>query len=237
MHLTDPKLNAQLSEKLEASQQAFTVFQQTYRAYSDKAALCQQQREAAEAAENSARGFREQARALLREMLGKPSKKMQELRAEERSAYTLAEDYRSFIDELEIERDEALLAMQEAGRTYTYKRASALDTYAEGLLGQALDQIEPLLKALAVWIEVLNRQGRFANWRQQGFESAQEVVMADIHKRLEQRLYGYHLDHDADPVYQALPWENGLNEAQQATPMEIKKQRDSLEQHRATLSA
>ncbi|OHX15860.1 hypothetical protein BI343_18065 [Chromobacterium amazonense] len=237
MHLTDPTRDAQLSQELEASQQAFSVFQQAYRDYSNKATLCQQQREAAEAAENSARGFREQARALLRELLGNPSKKMQELRAEERSAYTLAEDYRSFIEELEVERDEALLAMQEAGRTYTYKRASALSTYAEGLLDQALDEIEPLLKAMAMKVEVLNRQGRFANWRQQGFESAQDVVMANIHKRLEQRLYGYRLDHDADPVYQALPWEHGLNEAQQATPMEIKKQRDSLEQRRAALSA
>ncbi|MCD4502896.1 hypothetical protein LQR30_02155 [Chromobacterium piscinae] len=237
MHLTDSNLNARLSKALEASQQAFATFQQADRDYSAKAALCQQQKDAAEAAENSARGFREQARALLRELLGKPSKKMQELRAEERSAYTLAEDYRSFIDELEIERDEALMTMQEAGRTYADKRANALAIYAEGLLDHALDNIEPLLKALAMQKEVLNRQGRFATWLQQGFESAQEVVIAQIKQRLERRLNGYCLDHDADPVYQALPWAHGLNEAQQITPVECKQQRDRLEQRRAALSA
>ncbi|OHX12519.1 hypothetical protein BI347_02625 [Chromobacterium sphagni] len=236
MHLTDPKRNAYLCEQLDICKQLFASYQQAQQDHQSKAELFAKQQQAADDAEQKAKTLRGKARALLREMMGQPSKQMQDLRSEERAAYSEAEDYRTFLAELELDRDEAALAMLDIGRDYVEKRQYALQVYTAGLLDQA-SQLEPLLKALAMHEDGLLREGQFATWRQLGFESAQAAALSEFNTQLTRRLSSYQYDHHADSVHQVVPWAHGLEEARGLSLCKYNKQKAAFAERRQALEA
>ncbi|WP_293765917.1 hypothetical protein [uncultured Aquitalea sp.] len=206
-----------LVQKQAEAETALATYQQARQDWQAKAVLFTQQQQAAEAAEASAQGFKEQARALLRQVLGKNTKELQALRAEERAAYSQAEDFRSLLDELELARDEAELAMLEAGQGYLSRRNRALEMLADAYMAAALQQIDPLLTALSLREDALNREGMWATWRQTGYQSAIDMALHDLAGALKQRVANFKRDDSQEPIIQALPWQDGLTEAGQFT--------------------
>lgn len=100
MQTTTQQLLPELRAPLERYQEVRASFE-TARDEADRlAAEMQRQRKAEEGAENEAKQAREEVAQLLREP-GTSPKAIQQLKAKERAAYTLAEDYRSVCAELE----------------------------------------------------------------------------------------------------------------------------------------
>jgi hypothetical protein len=231
MYVTDPKKNEGLIALLKSCQDELTHYQTLRKDYFAKVELVEQQRKNVEAAENTAKTFREQARAVLRELLGKPSKKLHDLRAEERSAYSLAEDYRSFIGELELARDEAELDMHMAGHAYTRRREDTLEEYAKALMEDAMAQSGLLIKAIALTQDAYLREGRFAMWKQQGYNEAIDAVMALVNRRIRQKLCTEKPDLDEDAVMKGVPWEHGLNDKaiREFSPIQTGRRRIAIE--------
>ncbi|WP_028537345.1 hypothetical protein [Paludibacterium yongneupense] len=200
MYVTDTKKNDGLFALLKCCQDELTHDQTLRQNYLVKVELVNQQQQNVEAAENTAKTFREQAHSVLRELLGKPSKKLHDLRAEERSAYRLDEDYRCFISELELARDEAELDMHMAGHAYIRRREDALEGYAKTLMEDALAQSGLLIKAIALTQDAYLREGRFAMWKQQGYNEAIDAIMALVKRRIRQKLYMEKPDLNEDEV-------------------------------------
>lgn len=237
MHLSNSMMNTTLTAQLAEAEAAMADYLRHRQDWQSKTALLNQQSAAADAAETSAIGFKEQARALLRQMMGKNTKELQALRAEERAAYSQAEDFRDFLKELELARDEAEISMLEAGSSYVSRRSTALATLAEGRMEEALNQLEPLLAAIAMQEEVLNREGRFAEWKQRGHEYAIDAITTKLSLQIKQRMSSFKLDTSQEPVMQALPWQDGLREAAEFTPMAAHKRRIEMAKRKEELDA
>ncbi|HJV06814.1 MAG TPA: hypothetical protein VJ642_05850 [Chromobacteriaceae bacterium] len=231
MHLSNPALNTPLTEQLATAEAALATYQQHREDWQNKAAMVVKHQQAAEAAESSAKGFKQQARAVLLSMMGKtPPKKMAELRAEERAAYSLAEDFRYLTTELELARDAAEIAMLEAGKAYLDAKNRTTQTLAEGRMQEALEQLGGLLSAMSLRRMVLQQPDQVAMWQAQGFDSAVAVVLAEVRKQLEQRLEQFTLGMSQEPILQALPDDDGLNAASTISPLQLNRRRTELAQ-------
>ena len=237
MHLSNSVMNTTLTAQLAEAEAAMADYLRHRQDWQAKTALLNQQSAAADAAETSAKGFKEQARALLRQVMGKNTKELQALRAEERAAYSQAEDFRDFLQELELARDEAEISMLEAGNSYIGKRATALATLAEGRMEEALNQLEPLLAAIAMQEDVLNREGRFAEWKQRGHEFAIDAITTKLSLQIKQRMSSFKLDTSQEPVMQALPWQDGLQEAAHFNHFAANKRRIEMAKRKEELDA
>ena len=231
MHLSNPALNTQLTEQLAAAKAALATYQQHREDWQNKAAMVVKHHQAAQAAEISAKGFKQQARAILHSMVGKtPPKKMAELRAEERAAYSLAEDFRYLATELELARDAAEITMLEAGKAYLDAKNGTTQTLAEGRMQDALEQMGGLLSAMTLRRFVLSQPDQVAMWQAQGFDSAVAVVVEEVRKQLQQQLERFTLDVRQEPVLQALPDEDGLHEARAIGMLQLNRRRTELAQ-------
>lgn len=229
MHLSNSALNTQLTEQLAAAQSALATYQQHREDWQNKAAMVVKHQQAAQAAEISAKGFKQQARAILHSMVGKtPPKKMVELRAEERAAYSLAEDFRYLATEMELARDAAEITMVEAGWAYLSAKNRTTQTLADGRIQDALTQMGGLLSAMTLRRMVLDQPDQAAMWQMRGFDSSLDVLMAELRKHLEQQLERFTLDISQEPVLQALPYEDGLNEARAIGPLQLNRRRTEL---------
>lgn len=231
MHQNNPVLNTLMAKQLATAEAALGSYQRSREDWQSKAALTVQHQQAAEAAETNAKSLKQQARNLLHSMIGKPPpKQMTALRSEERAAYSLAEDYHFLASELELARDETEISMLETGKAYMDARDLALETLAEERMQAALAQLDNLLSAMALRRMVLNQPYHTAIWKDRGFDSALDVLMAEVHKQLKQQLECFTLNVSQEPVLQALPYEDGLNEARAISPIQLQRRRTALTQ-------
>lgn len=112
-------------------------------------------RAAATAAEQEARQHREALREMMRETAGKPDRKLRQKSADQRAAIELSEDYASIAVEAETEIKRTVVAMSEpAGRVVELRRL-LLQTFAQALLDEAIEEIAPRLKLA---LEIQRRQ-------------------------------------------------------------------------------
>lgn len=233
--MIDLKQFPELQANIAKCQATLAHYEQQAALHSQCGQQLAQQEQAAQAAEAEAVGFKEKARQLLRELMGKPDKKMHELRASERAAYSLAEDYRSFMVELELARDEAELAADEAAHRYVEARNQVITAYADILMQQALPGLDPLLAALKMQERSLLSEGRFASWRQVGYDSAQAAVLAKFQNTLQQRLTSYQTIND--PVLAAMPITDTIHERSATiSPGKWKKRNEALNARKQELN-
>lgn len=112
-------------------------------------------RAAAAAAEVEARQHREELRELMRETAGKPDRKLRQKSADQRSAIELSEDYASIAIEAETEIKRTMAAMSEPAARVVALRRRLLQTFAQSLLTEAIEEIAPRLKLA---MNILHRQ-------------------------------------------------------------------------------
>lgn len=114
--------------------------------------MVQDQKDKAEASEAEAQSYQEQTRVLLREEVraGENNKaKLHALTGKTETAKALAAEYRSFADELDIEREATELAALKGVNLFLSKQGAARKLYSNADLNVILDEVGPrLLKAI-----------------------------------------------------------------------------------------
>lgn len=218
MQTTTPQLLPQLRAPLERYQEVRSSFE-TARDEADRLdAELQRQRKAAESAENDAQQAREEVAQLLREP-GTSAKAIQQLKAKERAAYTLAEDYRSVSGELEAAYKEAAgkagIAKEEERRCH----AELLRSYADVLMAQACNALEPLYRAIRMQERVYAAQaGRaMADWEYSS-DDARSAALAVMYGHIKRGLDTFKFEADGDAVLQAAQRPAGLDRVRELSP-------------------
>ncbi|MBS1191006.1 MAG: hypothetical protein H6R10_2798 [Rhodocyclaceae bacterium] len=92
---------------------------------------------AADAADAEAEQIRGRRREAMRESIGRPSKKVIDLSADQRAAYAMAEDYRSLANDITIERDRTEIAMHKSALQFNERRKTIYAALADHLLDKA----------------------------------------------------------------------------------------------------
>jgi hypothetical protein len=123
------ELTEAFKERLQAFRQTRDAFEQARTAALSFAAQVASQSQAAEAAEAEARGIKTKIRETLRQMMGKPSKQLRDLSADERAHYSLAEEYRGYVEELSIAQEEATLDAWQLTQPFLIAKDNAVSHY------------------------------------------------------------------------------------------------------------
>ncbi|MDP2431783.1 MAG: hypothetical protein Q8O33_07110 [Pseudomonadota bacterium] len=187
------------------------------------------QEKAALAAEAESDAAKRKLREALRASIGRPTKKMYELKAEEKSALSLAEEYRALAYDIGIERDRVVVDRHVVANNYRDTLKAARTILADHLLDRALAGVpRELVEALRLQAG-LQEHDPHSEWHQipvSDSATAFEFVFARACKRLLALLK------DAPDNRQAmLPAElaTPLNTAGLvASPLELKRMRDDL---------
>lgn len=192
--------------------------------------------QSAAAAEASAQSIKAKARALLRQVMGKPSKELHELRADERVAYSLAEDYRLFATETGLQVDEQELETSVAKDQFKASFTTVLHHYGELAYQETLAGLTPLLKAVYLRERVLAAEGRFAAWKERGFESAFDCAWFEISSEIRRMAMEFELDRAADPIFQQIAIPQELDTFTSYSPAQLSKKRVELAQRKEALA-
>ncbi|WP_199029070.1 hypothetical protein [Ralstonia sp. ASV6] len=218
MQTTTPQLLPELRAPLERYQEVRASFE-TARDEADRLdAELQRQRKAAESAENEAQQAREEVAQLLREP-GTSAKAIQQLKAKERAAYTLAEDYRSVSAELEAAYKEAAAKAGIAKEEERSCHTALLSSYAEVLMAQATNVLEPLYRAIRMQERAYASQtGRgLADWEYRN-DDARSAALAVMYGHIKRGLDTFTIDMDGDVVLRAVQRPAGLDRFQELSP-------------------
>ncbi|MBV8271634.1 MAG: hypothetical protein JO067_05120 [Cupriavidus sp.] len=184
---------------------------------------------AAEAADSEAQAARLEAATLMRDT-ATPMKKIHDLKAKERAAYTLAEDYRSIVSEVQLALDEATLnagiAKREEGAAYS----GVVSSYAEGLMRQAAKELAPLCKAVHVLELSLQRQASpaGAEWEKLGYEKAIDAALAKVYAVVRNSVINSQFDPSEDAFMQSAARPNGLAQFETVSAIKEHNQRVTL---------
>jgi len=221
-------IDSTIQSNLDAHHAARQQFEAEHDAYCKLRDQQNTHQQSAEAAEASALSLKEQARQLLRKLMGKPNKQLHDLRADERAAYSLAEDYRSFTDEMALHVEEGELAAAAAKLDYHESYRGLISAYAAVQKREAIAALEPLLKAIWLYERELMGEGRFASWVERGYDTALDCALADFSKLISQQAAGYKLDIATDPVLSQAKRPEGLSDVPDYSPLQLKMRREEL---------
>lgn len=221
MQTTTPQLPPELQAHVEQYQDIRASFE-TARDEADRIdAEIEHQRKAAEGAENEATEAREEVAQLLRKP-GTSAKEIQRLKAKERAAYTLAEDYRSVMAELEAAHEEAAekagIAKDKERRCYV----ALLSTHADELIKQACTTLEPLYRAIRMqqWAFAAQTGRGMAQW-EHWTDSARNAALSVMDGHIQRGLQSFKFDVEGDPLFQAAQRPAGLGRFKEMTPATI----------------
>lgn len=227
----EPTVQAALDQCQQAGQH-FEAARDTYRNLRNQQSTHLQSAEAAEASALSIKG---QAQQLLRQLMGRPSKELHELRAGERAAYSLAEDYRSFATEMALQVDESELATSIAKMRYQAGLNTLRSKYSQVIWQAALDSLEPILKAVCLRERVLVSEGPFATWQEQGYATAFDATWAELSHELCQRAKNYQLASSDDPVLKQITTPEGLQDFPSYSHLQLNRKRAELAARREAM--
>ncbi len=162
-------------------------FEQAATKYADLVEQIAHQERAAQAAEAEGEAAKLKLRQALRDAVGHPTKKLYELKADEKAAYSLAEEYRSLAYDFGTERDRVDIDMRVAASRYREELTRIRSSVAERLLENALAAMPPeLVEALRLQAEIQEYDANSA-WHQipvRNFATAFEFVFDRASKRL-----------------------------------------------------
>jgi len=136
-------------------------------------------RKAGAASENEATGVRARLRDLIRETLGRPSKKLHDLTAEQRSALIVAEEYQDLAKECEANLARAELDLQPHLSAIAEQRRVLISRYADALIAEA---VEDCASKLALGMQLQRKSIREDQFdpRHQLFETPDAAVLAAV---------------------------------------------------------
>ncbi|QBC32401.1 hypothetical protein [Pandoraea sp. XY-2] len=148
------------------------------------AAELETHQKAAAAADAEANSARESVRALIRD--GNPStKKIHELKAQERAAYTLAEDYRSIAAEVETLFAAAKVEAGDAKKVERECFAHIVASRRDEQLAALPENLQPVIQAIALVERSMHLDGPGAPWAMTGFVSLKEAMLREVFSVIE----------------------------------------------------
>ncbi|MEH6460377.1 hypothetical protein [Chitinimonas sp. JJ19] len=143
------------------------------------------QRKAAEAAETEAFNMRQGAKGLLRQLAGQVSKPFRDFKSKERAAYTLAEDFRELVAELENNLSEQEDDASELLDRWRNASNALRGAYADALIAEGLAALpDALIAGLRLKAAYHGSESRWATWRQFSFATSDEFALAQLHGKL-----------------------------------------------------
>lgn len=150
------------------------------------------QKALADSAEAEAGQARKEAMRQLRIIDGDP-KALRELKAKERAAYTLAEDYQAFVAELENAKDDAEIAAVEIAVALKHKQSAALESYKAAL-------VDDVVAACLGHVRAVERSNLFDR----------ATLVSELSKRIATSLSDAPAESNNDPVREALDLPAGI---------------------------
>jgi len=212
MQTVTTPLSTELQETLERYKAARAAFEQPRDEAARIDADLQKHRKAAEAAEAEAQQARDEAAQLIRNT-GSSTKELHALKAKERAAYTLAEDYHAIAAEFQAAYDEAINKAGIAKRKEDAAYTGVLCDYAALLMSEAAQLAAPLFRAVRVQ-ELANAHlaapPRGADW-QLFSETACKAALATLFGIIERSVADFEFDRAGDAVLQAATRPTGLD--------------------------
>ncbi|TPQ43131.1 hypothetical protein [Cupriavidus pinatubonensis] len=198
----------------------------------------QKHEKAAEAADAEALSARNEAAALMRDS-GASMKQIRDLKSQERAAYTLAEDYRAIIAEIQLAVDEAELEGGVIKRAESEAYRGVLSLYAGDLFQGLGDSLAPLYHAVHVLTRAFELQACPAGtqWEQRGYESATEAALAHAYSMVASGVKAASIDLASDPVISMAERPNGLADFKAVSPATRQKKLAEFAQRAEALRA
>lgn len=204
MQIELPKLSPEAQAALERYKAAREEFERARDETDRLDADLQKHRKAAEAAEAEAQQARADAAQLMRNT-GASMKDIHALKAKERAAYTLAEDYRAIVAEFQTALNEVLtkagVAKEEEAGAYN----GVLRARADSLMAEAVHLVAPLFPAIRMQ-EMANAHSAAtpggADW-QYFNETSRKAALSTLFGVIEQGLSAWTPDHTSDPALEA----------------------------------
>ena len=199
---------SELSPEVQAALQRHQAAREEFERARDEAdrldADLQKHNKAAEAAEAEAQQARADAAQLMRNT-GASMKDIHALKAKERAAYTLAEDYRAIVAEFQTAHSEALTKAGIAKREEDDVYNEVLRARADSLMAEAVHLVAPLFPAIRMQ-EMANAHSAAAlggaDW-QHFHETARKAALATLFGVIERGFSDWTPDHTSDPALEA----------------------------------
>ncbi|MHA6822187.1 hypothetical protein ACQUKI_11705 [Ralstonia pseudosolanacearum] len=197
-----------LSTELQAALERYKAVRAGFEQARDEAARIdadlQEHHKAAEAAEVEAQQARTDAAQLMRNT-GSSMKDIRALKATERAAYTLAEDYRAIVAEFQTAHDEAAIKAGVARRDEDDAYLAVLRDYADMLMSEAAQLAAPLFRVIRVQ-ELANAYAAAApggaDWELFS-DTARKAALSTLYGVIERSLADFEFDRTSDAVLQA----------------------------------
>lgn len=192
---------------------------------------------AADAADAEALAARNEAAALMRDA-GASMKQLRDLKGKERAAYTLAEDYRSIIAEIQFALDEAILEARIAHRVEADAYCGVLNQRAKELLSSSGQMLRPFIHAIHLLADAYACQARRpggAQWEQLGYKTAIDAALADAYAVVHHGVSEYPAETEQDDVLATIERPSGRSSFEPAYHAAAQKLRAEFSQRKARL--
>ncbi|MHA6835137.1 hypothetical protein [Ralstonia pseudosolanacearum] len=167
---------------------------------------------AADAAEAEAQQVREEAAKLMRSATTTPND-LRELKAKERAAYSMTEDYRAIVSEFKQAHEDATLSVGMSKREEGLEYSCLLTTYADTLMKEAAAFVAPLCRAIEVqkraYESEVSPAGK-AHW-EHFHKSAADAALARMFDVIRAGFSTFEFNRASDAVLQAAQRPAGLS--------------------------
>lgn len=179
----------------------------------------QKHTKAAEAADAEAQNARNEATTLMRDT-GASMKQIRDLKGKERAAYTLAEDYRAIVAEVQLALEEAELEAGVAKGAEADAYSGVVSAYAEELFAMLGESLSPLYHAIQVLTHAYERQVTpgGAPWQQRGYRSAIDAALARAQTVIAHGAKAATLNVSSDPVISMAERPHGIEDFKVVSP-------------------
>ncbi|MEN7528137.1 hypothetical protein [Cupriavidus sp. DL-D2] len=240
-HITNTTMTTLLTEAFQATldryREAAAAFNSARDNVSRLEADLERHTKAADAADAEALAARSEAAALMRDASAS-MKQIRELKGKERAAYTLGEDYRAIIAEIQLALDEAILEARIAQCAEEDAYSGVVYRRAEELFSSAGETLQPFIHAIRILANAYACQGRRpggAQWAQLGYETSTDVALADAFAVVRKGVSGYQAAEEQDDVLTSIERPAGLGNFEPAYGATVQKLRSEFSQRKARL--
>jgi len=235
--MTEPLLTENLRGGLSRYCDAATAFDSARDNVSRIKADLEKNAKAAEAADAEALAARNEAAALMRDT-GTSMKQLRDLKGKERAAYTLGEDYRSIIAEIQLALDEAILDARIARHAEADAYSVLVSLRAEELFDSASETLQPIIHAIQILASAYSIQAAQpggAQWEMLGFQTSTDAALEKAFSMIRKGVKESREVEDCDDVLSNIERPSGRSDFQPAYAATVQKLRAQLSQRKARL--
>lgn len=233
--------NTQIIERLQTQANTVLAARQAFEAKRDEVTALRAEialhRKGAEAADSEARGIREETAGLLRALAGQLTKHFRDLKAKERAAYTLAEDFRELVANLELMLEEAEDDARSLLASYLTKANHLRVAYADALIEEGLATLPPaLIAGMRFKATSLDAEDRWATWKQFTFSTANQHALAQLTDKLPAAL-NRQVEFEDSPIEDALRLQDRAGIEPETSPAARARRNQQRAQRKAELAS